>query len=96
MLASPSPALDDLSPGEIVKAGTPRVVDVGSLVILQDVSRRQQLHYEIVEPGSADPFSDRISYESPIGRSLLGKESGSVVEIAAPGGSYVYRVVDIS
>jgi hypothetical protein len=96
MLGSADATPDDLSPAEIVKAGTPRVVDVGSQVILQDVSRRQQLHYEIVEPGSADPFSDRISYESPIGKSLLGKESGSIVEIAAPGGSYVFRVVDIS
>lgn len=96
MLASGDTKTDCLSANEIVKAGMPRVVDVGSQVLLRDVSKRQQLRYQIVEPGSADPFSDRISYESPIGRSLLGKESGSLIEIAAPGGSYVYEVIEIS
>ena len=95
MLESRDGRVDSLSAEELVKSGSPRVVDVGCQVLLRDVSRSQQLRYEIVEPGLADPFSDRISYESPIGRSLLGKESGSLIEIAAPGGSYVYEVIDI-
>ncbi len=95
MLQSRETRVDSLSAEELVKSGAPRVVDVGSQVLLRDVSRSQQLRYEIVEPGLADPFADRISYESPIGRSLLGKESGSLIEIAAPGGSYVYEVIDI-
>jgi len=95
-LTSTSEDADRFSPEELVKAGLPKVVDVGSRVLLQDISRREQLRYEIVEPGYADPFAARISYESPIGKSLLGKQSGAIVEIAAPGGSYVYEVVDIS
>lgn len=95
MLESGDSGIDSLSAEGIVRSGSPRVVDVGSQVLLRDVSRSQQLRYVIVEPGLADPFSDRISYESPIGRSLLGKESGSLIEIAAPGGSYVYEVIDI-
>lgn len=96
LLGSADVEADQLSIEELVKAGSPKVIDVGSRVLLQDMSRQEQLSYEIVEPGHADPFTARISYESPIGRSLLGKESGSLVEIAAPGGSYVYEVVDIS
>jgi sugar phosphate isomerase/epimerase len=96
LLGSAGEDVDNLSVEELVKAGAPKVIDVGSRVLLQDISRREQLSYVIVEPGHADPFTARISYESPIGRSLLGKESGSLVEIAAPGGNYVYEIVDIS
>jgi regulator of nucleoside diphosphate kinase len=40
----------------------------------------------LVHPGGADPANGRVSVLSPVGRSLLGRKSGSAATIGVPGG----------
>jgi transcription elongation factor GreA len=52
--------------------------------------------YRIVGPTEADPTAGRISFESAIGRALMGHRVGDEVEVQAPaGGRYTIRVVKI-
>ncbi|MBJ7604101.1 MAG: transcription elongation factor GreA [Candidatus Dormibacteraeota bacterium] len=53
--------------------------------------------YKIVGPAEADPAAGRVSFESAIGRALLGRRAGDEVQVETPtGGSYTVRIVSIS
>jgi len=52
--------------------------------------------YRIVGPAEADPGSGKISYESAIGRALMGHKVGDQVEVTTPNGSkYTIRITAI-
>jgi len=51
--------------------------------------------YHIVGVVEADPSRGRISYESPLGRALLGRSVGDRVEVQTPGGLLRFRITDI-
>jgi transcription elongation factor GreA len=44
----------------------------------------------------ADPAHGKISDESPIGKTLLGKVVGDKAEIKTPAGTHSYKIVSIS
>lgn len=67
------------------------VVSVGSTVRLVDESG-EELTYMIVGSAEADPVHDRISNESPVGRSLLGKRKGQRVTVQVPAGTFRYTI----
>ncbi len=48
--------------------------------------------YVIVDPLEAPVEDRRISSDSPLGRAVLGRHVGEVVEIDAPGGRYRCRI----
>ena len=51
--------------------------------------------FEIVGEYESDPEKNRLSHQSPIGRSLLGKKVGEVVKIKVPAGIIAYRIEEI-
>lgn len=69
------------------------VIDVGSRVRLLDLDTGEEMVYSIVDPGAANPGEYKISYESPVGSSLIGKDAGSRIEVAAPGGLFRYQII---
>lgn len=69
-------------------------VDFGSKVRVHLEGQDQEFH--IVGATEADPNEGKISHESPLGRALLGKKVGDSVEIEAPIGRLVYKVLHIS
>jgi transcription elongation factor GreA len=52
--------------------------------------------YTIVGPAEASPREGRISNESPLGRTLLGRKVGESVTVSAPDGEIVYTITGIS
>jgi transcription elongation factor GreA len=70
-------------------------VCVGSSVILQDLSHNEELRYIIVNPREASPLKGKLSADSPIGRALLNRIQGEVVEVSAPAGVLKYRIEKI-
>ncbi len=58
----------------------------GSKVVLYDYESEQETEYRLVSPEESDVAAGLISITSPIGRSLLGKQLGEVVEIVTPSG----------
>ncbi|MEK7465333.1 MAG: transcription elongation factor GreA [Patescibacteria group bacterium] len=53
------------------------------------------IHLSIVGSHETDPIKGRISNESPLARSLLGKKVGDEVEVKAPKGSITYKIIEI-
>ncbi len=70
-------------------------VVVGCTVRLKDLTSGEELAYMIVGTAEADPDEDKISNESPVGRALLGKRKGDVVEVVVPVGKMRYTVLQI-
>ncbi|SDW95469.1 transcription elongation factor GreA [Paenibacillus sp. CF384] len=70
-------------------------VQIGSRVILNDVEFNERIEYQIVAPAEADVQDNKISYESPLGKELLGKTVGSRIHVNAPMGVIVYELLEI-
>lgn len=70
-------------------------VNVGSTVILNDIEVSEKLEYRIVGPAEADVLENKISYESPLGKSLMGKSVGSIISVTAPMGLIKYELLEI-
>ena len=70
-------------------------VSVGSKVRIRDVAAKQTFEYHIVGSAEANPAENKLSNESPVGRAILGKKKGEIVEVAAPRGSLKYKIMEI-
>ncbi|MHA0857644.1 transcription elongation factor GreA [Paenibacillus sp. CMAA1364] len=71
------------------------VVGVGATVIVKDLEFGDTLEYLIVGTAESDPLNNRISNESPVGKAILGKPKGSVVDVNVPAGVVQYEIIDI-
>jgi transcription elongation factor GreA len=67
----------------------------GATVILEDVNNGDVVTYQIVGEDEADIRHRKISIGSPIARALIGKSSGDIAEVQAPGGVREYEVVEV-
>ena len=74
---------------------TTDVVSVGSIVRLLHIDSNEEVEYLIVGSTEADPDSFKISNESPVGASLIGRKVGEVVEIEVPVGVVSYKILEI-
>jgi transcription elongation factor GreA len=70
-------------------------VNVGSMVILEDLEFKDTVEYTIVGSAESDPLQNKISNESPVGRAILGKAKGATVDVNVPAGVVQYRILDI-
>lgn len=78
----------------IEKDTTADVVVIGSSVDIVDDG--EKMTYQIVGSEEADPLSGRISVDSPIGRALMGKKSGDMVEVETPAGVSKLKIQKIA
>jgi len=67
----------------------------GSTVELEDMSTNAVVTYQIVGEDEADIKLGKISVTSPIARALIGKSSGDVADVEAPGGVRSYEILDV-
>ena len=72
-----------------------RTVQLGSKVQLKNPNGKNK-SFQVVGTVEADPLEGKISDESPIGKSLLGKPVGGQVEIKTPTETAVYEIVEIA
>ncbi|HYL07980.1 MAG TPA: transcription elongation factor GreA [Candidatus Udaeobacter sp.] len=70
------------------------VVAMGSTVRFSEDGAEEE-HYRIVGPAEADPKAGRVSFESALGKALLGHRVGDEVEIKTPHGAYSVRITAI-
>lgn len=71
------------------------IVRFGATVSLCDEDTDEESTYRLVGSHEADAANGRLSVTSPLGRALIGKKLGDVVEVSAPRGSRSYEVVKI-
>jgi transcription elongation factor GreA len=67
----------------------------GATVELQDLDTAETVVYQIVGDDEADIKRGKISVSSPIARALIGKYSGDIAEVQAPGGVKSYEILDV-
>lgn len=68
----------------------------GAVVTLLDLESDAEISYQIVGDDEADIKSAKISVNSPVAKSLIGKEIGSVVEVKVPSGIKEYEILGLS
>ena len=68
----------------------------GAYVKLIDLENNNSVTYQIVGDDEADIKLSKISVNSPVAKSLIGKESGDVVEIHVPSGTKTYEISSVS
>ena len=94
--ASISDIEDKVSRAQIIAPATlsgERVI-FGATVTLLDEDEKP-IRYQIVGQTEADAGKGRISYNSPIGRALIGKQLGEEVEVTVPSGEKFYLIEKI-
>jgi transcription elongation factor GreA len=67
-----------------------------SKVKVKNIANKMEMEYTLVSEEEADLKLKKISVSSPIGKGLLGKELGDVVEIKVPAGTLKFEVMNIS
>lgn len=80
---------------QVIKAPkSSKEVQLGSSVTLQQNGKK--MTYHLVGSLESDPAKGKISDESPIGKSLIGKAIGDTVDIKTPAGKTNYKIAKIS
>ena len=69
-------------------------VSLGSVVTVVEGDALPE-KYHLVGAAEADPSQGRISNESPLGRSLIGRRVGDTVQVSAPAGLLTFRIAKI-
>jgi transcription elongation factor GreA len=72
-----------------------KTVKFGATVKVVDEDTEDEKTYMIVGDAEADASKGRISVSSPIARAMIGKEAGDSIEVAAPGGSRGYEILEV-
>ncbi len=67
----------------------------GAVVTLLHVDTDAEVTYQIVGEDEADIKLGKISYQSPIGRALIGKSVDDTVMVKTPGGLVGYEIIGI-
>ncbi|MCB0259551.1 MAG: transcription elongation factor GreA [Calditrichaeota bacterium] len=71
-------------------------VSLYTTVVMKDLKRNQEVSYTLVSQEESDFRHFKISVVSPVGKALLGKKVGEVVDIKVPAGLLKYEILDIS
>lgn len=87
---------DLLKQAELIHDGHHKThgVDLGSQVVIKIGDKKET--FTVVGEWEADPTQKKISHESPLGKALLGKTVGDEIEVEAPAGKMIYKIVSIN
>jgi transcription elongation factor GreA len=85
-----------LKQAELISDGNHKTqaVELGSHVVVKIGEKKET--FTVVGEWEADPVEKKISHESPLGKALIGKNVGAEIEVEAPAGKMVYKIVSIS
>jgi len=67
----------------------------GLSVCVEDTENGQENKYQLVGPLESDITENKLSVTSPLGKALIGKKIGDIINVNAPGGLRKYEIVDI-
>ncbi len=85
-----------LENAQIIEKQGNHEVSVGTTVTIEYVEDEDTEVYQIVGSLEADPFENKISNESPIGKAIMNKKVGDIISVESPTGSYNIKIVNIA
>ena len=80
---------------DIKKISNEGKVIFGSTVFLENLDNGEKINYQIVGKDEADLKKKLIFFQSPIGKGLIGKNKGDLVEIKTPAGIKNFEIKDV-
>ena len=80
---------------DVTKINNEGKVIFGCTVILENLDTQEIINYKIVGKDEADLKKKLIYFQSPIGRGIIGKNKGDLVEIATPSGKRNFEIKDV-
>ena len=89
---------DKISRAEVIDISqqSGATVKFGAKVKLVDEETDEEVVYQVVGPEEADIQNGLLSVTAPLGRALIGKETGDTVEVATPRGTRYFEVLDVA
>jgi transcription elongation factor GreA len=70
-------------------------VGFGTIIEIQNLDSGEVSQFEMVGPWESDINGGKLSVESPVGRSMLGRREGEDVSVETPSGMRMYRILSI-
>ena len=70
-------------------------INIGCRVIIKDLEDGDKVEYKLVGSTEANSLKGKISNESPVGKALIGRKIGEVVDVESPVGVIKYEIIDI-
>ena len=80
---------------DVKKLSNEGKVIFGSTVFLENLDNGEKINYQIVGKDEADLKRKLIFFQSPIGKGLIGKNKGDLVEIKTPAGIKNFEIKDV-
>ena len=80
---------------DVTKISNDGKVIFGSTVFLQNLDNDEKIEYKIVGKDEADLKKKLLYFKSPIGKGLIGKNKGELVEISTPAGIKNFEIIDV-
>jgi len=71
-------------------------ISIGNSIVLRDLASGEEVHYTIVSPREVDPTRGKISSVSPIGKAIVGRSRGEIIEVTVPAGKLCYKIEQIN
>ena len=70
-------------------------INVGCTVSVLDVEYDEEIEFRIVGSSEANSLKGKISNESPVGKAIMGKGVGAVVNVETQAGEFQYKILNI-
>ena len=70
-------------------------INIGCRVKVLDMEFDEEMEFKIVGSTEANSLQNKISNEAPVGRALIGKSVGDVVDVETQAGIIQYKVLEI-
>ena len=80
---------------DVTKLANEGKVIFGSTVFLVNLDNDEKVNYKIVGKDEADIKNKLIYFKSPIGKALIGKNKGDLVEVNTPSGVKNFEIKDV-
>ena len=80
---------------DVTKLSNDGKVIFGSTVFLENLDSGEKIDYKIVGKDEADLKNKLLFFKSPIGKGLIGKNKGDLVEILTPAGNKNFEIKDV-
>ena len=80
---------------DVTKIDNDGKVIFGSTVKVEDLESNKEISYKLVGQDEADISKNLIFYKSPIGKALIGKNKGDIVNVSTPSGERNFEIKDV-
>ena len=80
---------------DVTKIDNVGKVIFGSTVFLQNLDTNENIDYKLVGKDEADLKQKLLFFKSPIGKGIIGKNKGDLVEVSTPSGIKNFEIIDV-